>query len=93
MEITNQLLDRLAYLSRLQIGEGERTQVKAELEQILSYMGQIEKLELAEKEEAVPMGKERLREDEIKSSFPREELLKNAPDTDGTYWLVPKTVE
>lgn len=93
MEITNELLDRLAYLSRLQIGESERTQVKAELEQILSYMGQIEKLELAEKEEAVPMGKERLREDEIQSSLSREKLLKNAPDTDGTYWMVPKTVE
>ena len=93
MEITNELLNRLAYLARLQIGENERTQVKAELEQILSYIGQIERLELTEEEKAEPVGKEQLREDEIKPSLPREELLNNAPNTDGTYWLVPKTVE
>lgn len=93
MEITNELLDRLAYLARLQIGEGERAQVKTELEQILSYMGQIERLALTEEGPLAAASKEQLREDEIEASLPRAKLLKNAPDTDGTYWLVPRTVK
>ena len=93
MEITDKLLDRLAELSRLNIETDEREQVKTELEQILSHMGQIEKLELGEDLPLNPVGQEALRTDEVRPSLPREELLANAPKTDGIYWLVPKTVE
>lgn len=93
MEITDKLLDRLAALSRLNIEADEREQVKTELEQILSYMGQIEGLKLGEELPLTPVGQKALREDTVRPSLPRREALKNAPETDGTYWLVPKTVE
>ena len=34
-----------------------------------------------------------LREDEVKGSISREEALKNAPDTDGTFFRVPKVIK
>jgi aspartyl-tRNA(Asn)/glutamyl-tRNA(Gln) amidotransferase subunit C len=33
-----------------------------------------------------------LREDEVKGSISREEALQNAPDTDGTFFKVPKVI-
>lgn len=34
-----------------------------------------------------------LREDEVKKNFEREDLQKDAPETDEGYWCVPKVVE
>ena len=34
-----------------------------------------------------------LREDAVKGSITREEALKNAPDTDGVFFKVPKVIK
>ena len=34
----------------------------------------------------------RLREDEVKGSVSREEAMKNAPESDGIYFRVPKVI-
>ena len=33
------------------------------------------------------------RQDEVKPSLPREQALKNAPKSDGKYFLVPQIIE
>ena len=41
---------------------------------------------------AIPM-QNAFREDEVKPSYDREDILKNAPSSDGDGFLIPKVVE
>lgn len=95
MNITAELVDYLAGLSRLELQEGDRQAMTAELERILAYMDVLERLDTQGVE---PMShvfpvKNVLREDEVIPSQDRTELLAGSPAPDGEAFLVPKTVE
>lgn len=95
MNITAELVDYLAGLSRLELQEGDRQAMTAELERILAYMEVLERLDTQGVE---PMShvfpvKNVLREDEVIPSQDRAELLAGSPAPDGEAFLVPKTVE
>ncbi|MCI8650859.1 MAG: Asp-tRNA(Asn)/Glu-tRNA(Gln) amidotransferase subunit GatC [Oscillospiraceae bacterium] len=95
MKITKELVDYIALLSRLQPDESERVQMTAELEQIVSYMDILSHLDTGNVEplsHVVPL-RNVMREDIVEPSFPKEELLKNAPGGDDEAFLVPKAVE
>lgn len=95
MKITEEMVDYIALLSRLKPDERERAEMTAELEKIVSYMDVLNTLDTGDTE---PMShvfpvKNVMREDTVVPSFPREELLKNAPGGDDEAFLVPKAVE
>lgn len=95
MKITEEMVDYVSVLSRLKLPQEEKTRMTGELEQIIGYMDILNRLDTSKIE---PMShtfpvKNVLREDEVAPSFPREELLANAPVPDGEAYLVPKTVE
>lgn len=95
MKITAELIDYIAGLSRLEVPEGERQAMTAELERIVAYMDVLERLDTKGVE---PMShvfpvKNVLREDEVIPSQDRAELLAGSPAPDGEAFLVPKTVE
>ena len=95
MNITAELVDYLAGLSRLEVQEGERQAMTAELERILAYMEVLNRLDTQGVE---PMShvfpvKNVLREDEVIPSQDRAELLAGSPAPDQEAFLVPKTVE
>ena len=95
MKITKELVDYIALLSRLQPDESERVQMTAELEQIVSDMDILSHLDTGNVEplsHVVPL-RNVMREDIVEPSFPKEELLKNAPGGDDEAFLVPKAVE
>ena len=69
----------IAKLAKLDIPEAE--------------LGKMEK-ELTSKESLLdPQNTMQLRPDEVKPSFPREEMLKNVPETAAGCLMVPKVVE
>jgi len=89
------LVDYISELSRLKLPEEEKEKVAGELERITGYMETLNALDTSGVE---PMShvfpvKNVLREDEVRPSFDRSELLKCAPAADGEAYLVPKTVE
>ena len=95
MKITEEMVDYVSELSRLKLPAEEKAKMTGELEQILAYMDVLDGLDTADVE---PMShvfpvKNVFREDEVRPSFPREQLLKNAPVPDEAAFLVPKTVE
>lgn len=95
MNITAELVDYLAGLSRLEVQEGERQAMTAELERIVTYMDVLNRLDTQGVE---PMShvfpvKNVLREDEVIPSQDRAELLAGSPAPDQEAFLVPKTVE
>ena len=95
MKITEEMVEYISVLSRLKPDAEEKVQMTAELEKIVSYMDVLNTLDTADME---PMShvfplKNVMREDAVRPSFPREELLKNAPGGDDEAFLVPKAVE
>ncbi|MCI2105743.1 MAG: Asp-tRNA(Asn)/Glu-tRNA(Gln) amidotransferase subunit GatC [Intestinimonas sp.] len=95
MKITEEMVDYVSILSRLKLPEEEKAKMTGELEQIVSYMDVLARLDTSEIE---PMShvfpvRNVFRADEVVPSYSRAELLKNAPVPDKEAFLVPKTVE
>ena len=95
MKITTEMVDYISALARLQVDEGEKEAVTAELERIVSYMDRLNELDTNEIEalsHVFPI-KNIMRPDKIAPSFSRELLLQNSPGSDEEAFLVPKAVD
>ncbi len=95
MEVNDLLVEKLATLARLSFEEHEKTAIRADLQQMISF---IEKLQEVNTEGIEPMlhmsgNVNILREDVVQGSVSREEALKNAPDADGIFFKVPKVIK
>ncbi len=95
MEVNDLLVDSLAKLARLSFEEKEKKEIKGDLQQMISF---IEKLQEVNTEGVEPLlhmssNKNILRDDVIQGSVSREEALRNAPDSDGTFFKVPKVIK
>ena len=94
MIVTTELVERLAALSRLRLSLEEQEKMTGELEQIIGYMDVLKGLDTGGVEQTASEGPVNvLREDEVQPSQSREELLQNAPASDGETFFVPKAVE
>ncbi len=86
---------KVARLARLKLTEAEVETFTHQLSDILGY---IDLLNEANTEEVEPMVhaielSNVLREDRPQTSLPREEALKNAPSSDGHFFLVPPILD
>lgn len=95
MEVNDLLIDNLAKLSHLSFSEQEKKEIRADLQEMISF---IEKLKELNTDGVTPLlhmssNVNMLREDVVQGSVSREEALKNAPDTDGTFFKVPKVIK
>lgn len=95
MRITDDDIQNLAHLSRLELSASESINMKEDLSKILDFIATIEKLDLKNIEPLVYMTNSEnvLREDHAKSSVTHGQALKNAPDADSDYFKVPKVVD
>ena len=95
MNITEEMVDYISQLSRLQLPAEERTAMTAQLEDIVAYMDVLGTLDTADVEplsHVFPI-KNVLRPDQVAPSFPRADLLAGSPAGDSETFLVPRTVE
>jgi aspartyl-tRNA(Asn)/glutamyl-tRNA(Gln) amidotransferase subunit C len=94
MEVNDALVDNLAKLARLQFNADEKEIIKKDLQRMIHFVDKLNELDtegvqpLLHMTEAVNI----LREDVVQGSISREEGLKNAPDTDGVFFKVPKVI-
>ncbi|MBL7722800.1 MAG: Asp-tRNA(Asn)/Glu-tRNA(Gln) amidotransferase subunit GatC [Chitinophagaceae bacterium] len=95
MEVNDQLVEKLAHLSRLQFNESEKAEIKNDLQRMIGFVEKLNELNLDGVEPLMHMSEEMnvLREDEIKGSVSREEALKNAPLHDDQFFKVPKVIK
>lgn len=95
MEVTDQLVEKLAHLSRLQFNESEKAEIKNDLQRMIGFVEKLNELNLDGVEPLMHMSEEMnvLREDKIKGSVSREEALKNAPLHDDQFFKVPKVIK
>lgn len=95
MEVNDQLVDKLAHLSRLQFTDTEKTGIKNDLQRMIGFVEKLNELDLSGVEPLLHMSPEVnvLREDEIRGSVSRDEALRNAPLHDEQFFKVPKVIK
>ncbi|MDR1193732.1 MAG: Asp-tRNA(Asn)/Glu-tRNA(Gln) amidotransferase subunit GatC [Peptococcaceae bacterium] len=95
MKITRETVIRVAGLAKLALTEAETERLTHEMGKIVEFADKLAELELtavAPTTHAVQM-ENVYRADELKPSYPREEILANGPERDDTCFLVPKAVD
>ena len=88
-------IEKVARLARLELSETEKSTLGNQLEQILTYMEQLNRIDTTGVEptsHAIPI-RNAFREDEAKPSFSREEVLGAAPEEGDGHFKVPRIIE
>jgi len=90
---------RVADLAYLDLGEAELETYRAQIDEILEYIGKLNELDTTKVE---PMAQvladdqtadATLREDLVVLSAVADDVLEHAPDAEPPYFLVPKVIE
>ena len=95
MKIDNELVDRLAELSKLEFDEQAKEGIKKDLQKIMNLVEKLEEIDVEGIEPLIYMTDEKnvLRADVVKDTVTKEEALKNAPQRDSDYFKVPKVIK
>jgi len=95
MIVNEELIDKLAKLSRLSFKPDEKKAIIKDLERILGFVEQLEEVDTEGIDPLIHINPEVnvLREDKITEELSQKEALKNAPEHDSFYFKVPKVVE
>jgi len=95
MAISKEEVQHIARLARLRFSDKEQDQMAEEMSQVLDYMDTLREVDTA----GVPpmahvLTQENVfRDDEVEQRIKRKDALTNAPETDGTYVLVPRVID
>jgi aspartyl-tRNA(Asn)/glutamyl-tRNA(Gln) amidotransferase subunit C len=95
MLITDEIVNHIAHLARLEF-EGDRKQtIKNDMEKIVRFMGKLSEVNTEEVEPLIFMSTEVnvLREDFPVISISQKDALKNAPKHDSDYFRIPKVLD
>lgn len=85
----------IAMLARISLTEKEIEILGRQLNDIVEYIGQLKGIETKDIEatsHVIPL-QNVLREDYLSPSLPRHEMLRNAPDSNERFYIVPKIIE
>ncbi|NBV13230.1 MAG: Asp-tRNA(Asn)/Glu-tRNA(Gln) amidotransferase subunit GatC [Sphingobacteriia bacterium] len=95
MNITDEMIDRLATLSRLRFNGEEKIAIQKDLNKMLDFIGQLEEIEVSQTQPLIHVTHHihELRKDIVIPNLPVQEALKNAPDHDTDYFRVPRVLE
>ena len=93
--ITDETMEYVEILAKLELTEEERAQAKADMSRMLDYIDQLNELDTSGVEPMTHIFPVHnvFREDEERDEWSREEILKNAPKQKDGFFQAPKTVE
>lgn|SRR5512143_2386301 len=94
MSVTVHDVEHVAKLARLAFSEEAMQKFTHQLNDILAYMEQLNKLDTSKVEplaQVVEMSNV-MRDDTVTPSLPQEEVLRNAPDRTEKFFRVPKVI-
>jgi len=94
MKISPEEVAKVARLARLELTQDTIDQYASQLGGILGYMDKLSELDTANVEPMyTPVDQVSvMRDDVVKKDYTREDILKNAPETDGAFFIVPRIV-
>jgi len=95
MSVDTATVRRIAHLARIAVAEDEVEHLKGELNAMLAFVEQLSEVNVEGVEpmtSVTPMTMKQ-REDAVTDGNIADDIVKNAPETRGHYFLVPKVVE
>ena len=95
MKIDKEALQKIAHLARLEVRPEEETALLASMENVLTWMEQLDELDTEGVDPLIHMTDEvnNWREDVAKNTLSRQGGLNNAPSHDEIHIKVPKVIE
>jgi len=95
MSVDADTVSRIAHLARIAVAEDEVAHLQGELNAILAWVEQLQAVDVAgiEPMTSVTPMKMKTRMDEVTDGGKPEDIVKNAPQSDDNFFLVPKVVE
>ncbi|MCB9223855.1 MAG: Asp-tRNA(Asn)/Glu-tRNA(Gln) amidotransferase subunit GatC [Crocinitomicaceae bacterium] len=95
MKITDEMVDHIAHLARLEFEGDKKEAVKADLIKIIGFVDQLSQVDTEGVEPLIFMTESInvLREDEVKETITQAQALKNAPFHDSDYFKIHKVLK
>lgn len=95
MKITDETVDHIAHLARLEFKGEAKQEIKSDLENIISFMEVLQEVDTEGVEPLIFMNDEinKLREDEPAVTINQKDALLNAPKKDSDYFRIPKVLD
>jgi aspartyl-tRNA(Asn)/glutamyl-tRNA(Gln) amidotransferase subunit C len=95
MEISNELVENLANLSKLSFNAEEKNEIRNDLQKMVGFINELASVNTDGVEPLLHMGDaiNVLRADLVKGSISREDALLNAPLADDTFFKVPTVIK
>jgi len=95
MPLDKATVARIAALARIKVPEAELATLAGELSKILTWVEQLDAVDVAgiEPMAAVTHARPPLREDKVTDGGIRDKILANAPEMTDGFFVVPKVVE
>jgi aspartyl-tRNA(Asn)/glutamyl-tRNA(Gln) amidotransferase subunit C len=95
MSIDPKTVARIAHLARLRVSEGEQEHLAGQLNSILSWVAQLNEVDVKGVEPLANVNDENLRTraDVVNDGGKPEDILANAPARTADFFTVPKVVE
>lgn len=95
MKITEDIVDHIAHLSRLEFVGKDKEAIMQDMQNIISFMDKLSEVPTDNVEPLIFMSDEvnRLRDDIPELTVSKEEALKNAPKKDSDYFRIPKVLD
>ncbi len=95
MSIDNSTVKKVALLARIKIESEDEKKLIDELNNILVWVDELQKVNTQEVEPMLSVFNEsmNMRKDNPESNFKSDQILKNAPEKNAGFFVVPKVVE
>ena len=95
MTIDLKTVKHISKLSRISIDDNKAKKLSDDLNSIFKFIAKLEELDTEKIEPLTSIAKTnlKLRKDKIKSKNIREDILKNSPEDNKDFFVVPKVVE
>lgn len=95
MKISDEKIEQLAHLSRLEFDAAGKEKIKVDLTNILVFCEKLNQVDTDGVEPLIYLTDtvNNVRQDEVVETITRKEALQNAPKKDSDYFRVPKVIE
>lgn len=95
MEVTEQMVEKLAHLAKLNFNATEKQAIQQDLQSMIAFVEKLQTLDTTNVEPLLHMGNNTnvLGEDIVKGSITKNEALLNAPIKDEQFFKVPKVIK
>ncbi|MFH1442163.1 MAG: Asp-tRNA(Asn)/Glu-tRNA(Gln) amidotransferase subunit GatC [Candidatus Omnitrophota bacterium] len=95
MEITREIVEYVAHLSRIELDSKELEKLSGQLTDILDFIDKLKKVDVTNIEPTshILSINNVLRDDILAGSLDAQKALENAPDKNEKFFIVPKVIE